>query len=140
MKTKLAAGVVLALVAVGAVVTELKNPVTGDAYEVRAEPVEDKGRRAVSGLSVEERKASKLGALPDGGAVAVLLLSDGGADVLDALPCVRRPAGRTDCRRLDPTGKVTDMGDWGRFLATEAQGTECEPCACSVFLGDKAEP
>lgn len=137
---RLAAGVALALVAVGAVVVTLEDPDTKETYEVRAEPVEEKTRRAVVGLTVEERKASKLGALPDGGVVGVLLLVDGGADVLDALPCVRRPKSKIDCLRLDPTGKLSDMGDWARFLATEAQGTECEPCACSVFVGDKAEP
>lgn len=140
MKKKLAAGVVVALVAVGAVVAEFRDESTGGTYEARAEPVADKGRRAVVGLTVEERKASKLGVLPDGGAVAVIALPDGGTDVLDALPCVRRPAGKTDCKRLDPTGKLSDMGDWARFLATEAQGAECEPVACSVFAGDRAEP
>lgn len=142
MKTKLAAGVVLALIAVGAVVLELENPDTKETYEVRAEPVDDSKapRRTTVELTVEERKESKLGVLPDGGAVAVLVADDGGLTVVDSFPCVRRPKGKTDCLRLDPTGKLSDMGDWARFLATEAVGTECELCACSVFVGDKAEP
>lgn len=142
MKTKLTASVVIALAAIGAVIVELENPDSKETYEVRAEPVDDSKAETHSlvSLSIDERKESKLGVLPDGGTVAVLVSDDGGTVIIDSFPCVRRPKGKTDCMRLDPTGKLSDMGDWARFVAEEAVGAECEPCACSVFAGDKAEP
>lgn len=146
---RLAGAAVAVLVAAGAVVLTLPDKSAGGTtVEVRADPVRAGARVvAAAGLTNDLLMASKLGALADGGAAVFLdLLLDGGERVqLDTMPCVRRPAGLTDCRRVvAPTPGAAPVAsavaDWQRFLAAEAVGAECEPVPCSVWAGDAPNP
>lgn len=87
---------------------------------------------------------SKLGARPDGSLVAYVEI-DGGMVVLDKFPCVRRRKGgaRGSCpmRTLAAPVLGEDFGELNRFPVSMAGAValDCEPVACSVWLGDEAE-
>lgn len=85
-------------------------------------------------------RASMLAVLPDGGrAYTVRVRVDGGEVervVRGAPGCVRKLPGR-DCRYVDPiAGRARDFGDFNRFAADAAVGTQCQPVACVVSDGD----
>lgn len=85
----------------------------------------------------------KLAALDDGGLAYVrdVELLDGGRGqkIVTGPPgCVRRPKAlpAAACLRRFSDGGVVDPGPLNRFPASEAQGAQCQPVACSVFLGE----
>ena len=127
---RLAGAAVAVLVAAGAVVLTLPDKSAGGTtVEVRADPCAQGARVvAAAGLTNGLLMASKLGALADGGSAAFLdLLLDGGERVLlDAMPCVRRPAGT---HGLPASGGAHSRGcagcDVGSGLAAIFGGRGC---------------
>lgn len=54
--------------------------------------------------------------------------------------CVRAPLdGGTTCRRRFPDGGTRFFGTGNVFPSSEAAGSNCEPCGCSVFFGDRPD-
>lgn len=94
-------------------------------------------------IKKEDVGTEKLAALDDGGLAYVrdVELLDGGRGqkIVTGPPgCVRRPSKSpvVTCRRRFSDGGVVDPGPLNRFPASEAQGPQCQPIACSVFLGE----
>jgi hypothetical protein len=88
---------------------------------------------------------SKVVELPDAGVgyAYPVDLDDGGTEfrVADSAPCRRAPADGGVCLRREPDGGTRDFGTLNRFPASEAVGSGCEPCACSIVFGESdAEP
>lgn len=100
-------------------------------------------------IVAEAPHESKVAWLPDGGKVyrVPVVLKDGGRDYDEKTaaeaPCKRRPRGAKDCNRtyLDIGGKevIEQAPELNRYHASQMSGADCEPVACSVWLGESAE-
>lgn len=97
----------------------------------------------------ESPHESKVSWLEDGTKVyrVPVRLRDGGAayDEKSALeaPCKRRPRDAKDCNRtytdIDGREVIEQAPELNRYHASQMSGADCEPVACSVWLGDDAE-
>lgn len=106
-------------------------------------------KRAPKDIVSESPHESKVAWLPDGTRVyrVPVRLRDGGAayDEKSALeaPCKRRPRDAKDCNRtytdIDGREVIEQAPELNRYHASQMSGADCEPVACSVWLGDDAE-
>lgn len=88
---------------------------------------------------------SKLAVTPAGAITYVVPINvDGGIELRQIEPdCVRKMAESADCSKkiVSMSGEtiVVDPDVLNRFNLADAVGTECTPCACSVYSGENGD-